>query len=295
MTTATYQGGWVQAPNLSADAIGSIHDDDQARRLGFRSALVGGSVLVPFMTPALVEVFGPDWYERGFLKQSFIQPIYETTDFRVVVEEIEPTEHDERLVRFGLETREGGRATAGYAGLARSAESALAPWDRPGEPASPTPSGPDDPVPDEPIGTAQPPRMIMLPPEISASRRAAAGDTSPWYTESSPWGGRIVPTGSYIVLVWAVSPDSARAEERSEQRIIGSNPAASAGMNGTFQLLQTGPMFADQPYELRSHLAEKGFSGRTAFRTMEHSIYDRDQRRVAAVRQKVRWFPMPAS
>jgi hypothetical protein len=254
---------------------------------------VGGSVLVPFMTPVLVEVFGPAWYERGFLKQSFIQPIYETTDFRVVVEEIEPAAHDERLVRFGLETREGGRATAGYAGLARSAESALAPWERPGEPPSATPSGPDDdPLPDEPIGTAQPPRTITIPPEITASRRAAAGDTSPWYTESSPWGGRIVPTASYIVLVWAVSPDSERSEEHDDGI---NNAAAAAGMNGTFQLLQTGPMFADQPYELRSHLAEKGFSGRTAFRTVEHAIHDGDGRRVAAIRQKVRWFPMPAS
>ncbi len=216
-----------------------------------------------------------------------------TSPHKLEPSQVEPTEHDERLVRFGLETREGGRATAGYAGLARSAESALAPWERPGEPPSATPTGPDDdPLPDEPIGTAQPPRMIMLPPEITASRRAAAGDRSPWYTESSPWGGRIVPTASYIVLVWAVSPDSARSEERPNGI---NNAAAAAGMNGTFQLLQTRPMFADQPYELRSHLAEKGFSGRTAFRTMEHTIHDRDQRRVAAVRQKVRWFPVPAS
>jgi hypothetical protein len=288
MTTATYQGGWVNAPNLSADATGSIHDDAQARKLGFRAALVGGSVLVPFMTPALVEMFGPAWYERGFLKQSFVQPIYETTDFRVVVEELEPTEHDERLVRLGLETREGGRATAGYAGLARTAAGALAPWERPGEPPAAMPSRPeDDPLPDEPIGATSPPRTIVVTPDVTASRRAAAGDTSPWYTEASPWGDPIAPSGIYIVLQWAVRDDQPRRDSGSNDR------GTRAGMNGTFQLLQTGPLFANRPYELRSVLAEKGYSGRTAFRTMEHAIHDADGKRLAAVRQKVRWFPTP--
>jgi|GEM_PF-674803 len=282
MTTTLTEGPWMQAPNMSKDAVGSIHDDEQARKLGFRAALIGGSVLSAFMTPALVERYGKDWYERGFLKLSFIRPIYETDAFRIVFDEQMPASGDQRLDRLSLEKNDGERAVLGYAGLARSAADAVPVWQRAGEPPAATPAAAEhDPLPAEPIGTARPPRVITVTPEQSANRRAAAADGSPWYMEHSPWGGPIVPTFMYFLI------NMGNGTPRAGDPAAG---AARAGMNGTFQLLLTGPMFARQPYTLRSQLAEKGFSGRTAFRTAEYTLADANERVVATVRQKVKWF-----
>ena len=290
MTTTIHHGPWVTAPNLSADAVGSIHDDRRAQDLGFRGALIGGSVLLSFIEPLLRDLFGGAWYERGFLKISFIRPVYETDEFRAVIEEADPTASDQRLTSIGLEKRDGECATTGYAGLARDAAGALAPWHRPGEPTSaPTPSGGDDLLPHVPLGAESEPRTIAIGPEESASRRAAAGDTSPWYTESSPWGAPIVPATMMMLINLR---NQTRVED--ERRAAGAQDGgARAGMNGTFQLLQRGPVFAGRPYTLRSRLAEKGISGRTAFRTSEFTLTDAAGRQVAVARQKARWFPTP--
>jgi len=282
MTTTTLTGPWLRAPNLSADSAGSIHDEREARKVGFESALVGGSVLLAFMTPTLTGLFGRAWYERGFLKQSFVSPIYESTEFRTYAEEMAVEPGDERLLAFGLEKRDGERATMGYAGIRRETAPAIPPWERRGEP--PLAAGPgDDPLPGAPIGRASAPVALMATPELGANRarRAASGEISPWYETRSPWGASIVPTFMFILT------QAMRA--RGAERRAEADGAIQAGMNGTFQLLLTGPMFCGREYQMTSTLVEKGVSGRTAFRTNQFGI-DREGRTVALARQKVRWF-----
>jgi hypothetical protein len=278
MTTST-QGPWMRAPNLSAEAVGSIHDDEQAKSLGFKGALIGGSVLCSFFETTLVDLFGRDWYERGFFKQSFIAPIYEVDDFRVVATEVTPTETDERLVEIGLEKQSGERGTAGYAGLATPG-SMTVPWER--ERAREAPDL-GDPMPDQPLGTVLPERTLLPTTSASAARRTASGNDSSWYETSSPWGGAIVPSFMYIFLDPMIERDGPR-QPRGQMR------PATAGMNGTFQLRMFGPMFCEQRYRLQSKLVEKGFSGRTAFRTLENRIEEESGRLVAVARQKIRWF-----
>jgi acyl dehydratase len=291
MTTTVHHGRWTSAPNLSADAVGSIHDDRQARQLGFKGALIGGSVLLSFIEPLLRDLFGPAWYERGFLKISFVRPVYEADEFRAVIEESDPAATDERLTLIGLEKRDGERATVGYAGLARDATEAPPPWLRAGEPGSaPAPSGADDPLPHVPLGAEPEPRTITVAAAQSASRRAAGGDTSPWYAEASPWGGPIVPS----TMMMLINLGNATRAERERQVAGDESGRARAGMNGTFQLLQRGPVFVGQPYTLRSRLAEKGISGRTAFRTSEFDLVDAAGRQIVVARQKVRWFTAPS-
>ena len=60
------------ARNWSADAgEGSIHDDATAENLGFRGGTVAGNVHMNQFPPVLVEIFGPEWFERGNLSLSF--------------------------------------------------------------------------------------------------------------------------------------------------------------------------------------------------------------------------------
>jgi hypothetical protein len=280
MVGTVYRGGWTSAPNLSADATGSIHDDVQARRLGFASALVGGSVLCAFLEPRLVERFGRAWYERGFLQQAFLRPVYTSDEFRATLDDLEPGPTDESLLALGLEKRDGERATNGYAGLLVPAAPPVAPWQRPEQAERSAAAGGStaDPLPEEPIGTAYPTRTVTFTPDDSASRRAAARDDLAWYTRRSSWGDPIVP--SYMLLLQAAQ--SGRGPGTSRIR---------AGMNAVFQLLNGGPVFCGRPYEIRTTLADKGFSDRTAYRTTELSFTDAEGNRPAVLRQKVRWFP----
>lgn len=281
MVGTIYRGGWTSAPNLSADAAGSIHDDAQARRLGFAAALVGGSVLCAFLEPRLVERFGRAWYERGFIQQVFLRPVYTSDEIRPTLAELEPGAGDEALLALGLEKRDGERATSGYAGLLLPAARPAAPWQR-REQAQRAAGGadgaPDDPLPEEPVGTAYPLRSVTFTPEDSAARRAAARDDLGWYTQRSPWGGAIVP--SFMLLLQAAQSGRGPGSSRIH-----------AGMNAVFQLLNTGPVFCDRPYEVQTTLVEKGFSGRTAYRTTELTFTDAEGNRPAILRQKVRWFP----
>ena len=280
MVGTIYRGGWTSAPNLSADAAGSIHDDAQARRLGFAAALVGGSVLCAFLEPRLVERFGRDWYERGFLQQAFLRPVYTSDAFRATLDELEPDASDSAQVAIGLEKRGGERATNGYAGLLRPDAPPTAPWQRPEQPrhtAGAHNGGADDPLPEEPIGTGYAARTVTFTPEDSAARRAAARDSLAWYTQRSPWGGPVVP--SFMLLLQAAQ--SGRGPGSSRIR---------AGMNAVFQLLNCGPVFCDRPYTIATTLVDKGFSGRTAYRTTELTFTDPAGNCPAILRQKVRWF-----
>jgi hypothetical protein len=70
--------GPVRRPgNASKGAKGSIHDDETARKLGFRGGTVAASIHLEQFPPLLEHVFGPAWHRHGGLSLYFLNP---TTD-----------------------------------------------------------------------------------------------------------------------------------------------------------------------------------------------------------------------
>ena len=64
--------GPVRRPrNLSAHAVGSIHDDATATALGFRGGTVAGSIHMDQFPPLLLAAFGNRWFETGSLSLYF--------------------------------------------------------------------------------------------------------------------------------------------------------------------------------------------------------------------------------
>ena len=51
--------------NLAANVAGSIHDDSQAQKLGFRGGTVAGSIHMEQFPPLLLRAFGERWFETG--------------------------------------------------------------------------------------------------------------------------------------------------------------------------------------------------------------------------------------
>lgn len=73
----------VKAYNNGADSNNLIHNDEHARRYGFRAGLVPGASIFAYMSRSLVELMGKDWLERGSAEVRFIHPIYEGEEVRI--------------------------------------------------------------------------------------------------------------------------------------------------------------------------------------------------------------------
>ena len=282
------RGPWTVARNLAADARGSIHDDTEARRRGLPGGLVPGNVQLVLVQRGLVEQLGPAWYERGTLDFTWARPVYDGEELRLVVGTAEERAGDERALSFLLEKRDGSPAARGGAALARSVDVLEPPWQR--EAQAPRESEPD-PLPDEPIGHVYATRELSLP--AAAVEGTLAGlDPTPWYVEGSPWGAPILPAAAFLPITGQGRRRRPAAETLEAPR-AGRRGGITAGMNGALALVQTGPMFVDRTYKRRSVLVDKGFGRRTAFRTVEISLHDDADRRVALARWRVNWFPRP--
>ena len=91
MTTeiATQHGntyGPYRAPaNPMRESTGTIHDEGDARRLGFRGGLVAGSIHMEQFAPLLVHAFGEEWLERGTISIYFLTPTVHGEQVRAVL------------------------------------------------------------------------------------------------------------------------------------------------------------------------------------------------------------------
>jgi hypothetical protein len=277
------EGDWIAAVNRAGHVKGSIHDEDRAKELGFAHAVVGAGMHIPLVTRGAVELFGQDWYERGFLKARFGVPMHAGDEIRLVLEDVEPAEYDERLLSLWLEKRDGSKPLSGFLGLLASSDVSIAPWERAGE----RPASTDwtyDPLPDDPEGTVFSARTMRFEADESLPALRVVRDSCDWYETSSPWGEAILPTYRFVKLPRLSSdlhpaPDTALDMQSS--------------MNALFQVVHTGPVRCGVDYSVQATLVEKGFSGRTAFRTSEATIRD-GARPVARIRQMLRWVPQRA-
>ncbi len=278
---------WMQAPNLHADSIGSIHDEDEANRIGFRAAPIGANTLLAYYTPVIVGLFGKAWHERGFLMLDFLSTIDELSTFRILASQAEGLPEDERLITLTMEKDDGKIANLGHAGLASTEATAIPPWQRPDAPPLAGPEAGSDVLPRRPLGSEFTRTICVLPQHTAAAREAAA-DALEWYKTASPWGGAIVPMNTYHNLGLPHFEVAPKAKPRGDSRRP--EEPSRAGMNARLQLLLTGPMICGEPYSYRQVLIEKGFSKRTAFSTVEYVIKSTSGETVAIGRQKVRWF-----
>lgn len=100
----------VKARNVSSSGENAIHDDETARRYGFRGALVPGVMVYAYMTQPLAAAFGAAWLTRGSASVRFVKPVLDG---------------EELVVRGAVTRRDGAGVTATLtAGTAATAECA---------------------------------------------------------------------------------------------------------------------------------------------------------------------------
>lgn len=67
----------VVAFNTATASANKIHDDEVARRFGFRGGLVPGVDVYAYLCHLPVERWGRAWLERGTMRARFLQPVYD--------------------------------------------------------------------------------------------------------------------------------------------------------------------------------------------------------------------------
>lgn len=65
----------VKARNTSSTGENAIHDDETARRYGFRGGLVPGVMVYAYMAQPLAAAFGAAWLTRGTASVRFVKPV----------------------------------------------------------------------------------------------------------------------------------------------------------------------------------------------------------------------------
>src|SRR5690242_13101974 len=64
----------------------SIHDPEQAKKLGFRGSAVGGNLHLDIFAPLLVKTYGQEWFEKGALSLYFLNIVVSGEPVQAIVE-----------------------------------------------------------------------------------------------------------------------------------------------------------------------------------------------------------------
>src|SRR5579875_3671026 len=67
----------VVARNPARTSENRIHDDEVAKRHGFRGGLVPGVTVYAYACAAIVDSLGPEFGERGSARLRFVAPVYD--------------------------------------------------------------------------------------------------------------------------------------------------------------------------------------------------------------------------
>ncbi len=248
-----YQRPWLGLKNISASKKGSIHDDEPARKLGFKGAFVPGSVVGSCAMPAILERFGLDWLEGGWYDFKFVTPVYTSDRVRATA----------ALCDDGLtcrvETDDDRLCCAGRAGLGYDD-----PWTVHG--------GPAHIFPEAIVGQTFEEQTLEISRDHVRPMLDAGGD------DSSCWNTLIHPEhlmGVALRMVnWELVP-----------RVGVRDP----GMWAEHAIKIRKPMPYGR-YRLSEFLAQKGDSGRTHFVDFQFTVSDDGGDEVAVGRHKCKFI-----
>jgi acyl dehydratase len=89
----------VYTVNSASEAMGSIHDDDKAREMGYAGGFVPGVTVLGYMLRLMRESYGADWLAGGTFNGRLRRPTYAGVEVTVEGTVVEPPspENGERV------------------------------------------------------------------------------------------------------------------------------------------------------------------------------------------------------
>jgi hypothetical protein len=88
---------------------GSVHDDEVARRMGYRAALVPGAFLYGHFSRVAVDLWGLPWIERGAMGATFRRPVYNGDEVSILCAQAEGD-----AIALSMTGRDGQVAAEGW-------------------------------------------------------------------------------------------------------------------------------------------------------------------------------------
>ncbi len=94
----------LRAFNTATASENRVHDDEVARRLGFRGGLVPGVDVYAYLTSAVVAEWGVAWLESGRIEARFARPVYDGEEVDIAVEPVADGGGDEAGLSVSVRT-----------------------------------------------------------------------------------------------------------------------------------------------------------------------------------------------
>ena len=280
--------------NLAANERGSIHDDAQAQRLGFRGGTVAGSIHMEQFPPLLVRAFGERWFETGGLSCYFRNATMDREPVRAFVElplelnlegpavgtpvgvggpVVDPAALEDAQLNVWMERDDGtlvleGTASIGSGGAPSMLRSKLAEQREAGEQRI---------LGHLALGDAADPVPVRLTASEAKARLDAITEPLDWYTGDSPWGGSIVGPGLLVHMM-------VQAQRRMAL------PADAVGLYGAIEVRHlNGPVFMEQEYEVGARILAVGQTPKTEYLWYETTMRE-DSTEVASMLMMLRFM-----
>jgi acyl dehydratase len=266
------------ALNLSTS---SIHDEDRARRLGFRGSAVAGTTHLDIFVPPLLEVYGQRWFEAGCLSLYFDNVVVSGESVQAVVRRPGAGEDQSEVWARFADTPDMSVAH-GTAGLGGSGRSELSTRDL-------RLTDPDSlrllkgVTPGTPIGEAV--RTVALGDQARNIDTGVINEPLPWYTGDSPWGGPIASPTQTASLMMGILYGSDGSYLPMLSSVIGHTPAMFGAAEVTYV---RGPVFTDKPYRVSGQVVGVGESPKTEYFWWDAAAQDDDGHEVARLRHLFR-------
>jgi hypothetical protein len=256
-----WTGSWRSPRNLltaqDTGAIATIHDDGTAAALGFARGTIEGPTHFSQLTPGLVEMWGPAFFERGRISVHYTSPAYDgdrlqaalVSDPETTSAGVSVTRDDGTLILIGTadldhaltESEVDRRLHAARPGPTRSVLDQVEIGDR-------SPAERFQITFDEIPGPAYPFTL--------AEKLAVITEPSPWYGPSvepgAPWDRPVLPFEVISVLLQCTSDQAFRVRPE----------AVGLFLDQEISILN-GPLFAAQPYVLDREVVAFSASSRT--------------------------------
>jgi hypothetical protein len=256
MTTETFpeiteQKGMLVGPyrrprNLESKDPSSIHNDETARKLGFRGGTIAGSFHMEQFPPSLVRAFGERWFERGGLSCYFRNATMDNEAVRTLVQS--PSGAVDEQVNVWMERDDGMQVLEGTASAGSPSEPSMLRRKM----AEPREAGELRILEALSVGQDLGTSVERLPMAALAPRLAVCTEPLPWYSGASPWGGPIANPSAIVTIMF-----NAR-QPRAAGRIV--------GLFGAIEINHiNGPLFVDHDYEVTGTVRALGASPKSEY------------------------------
>jgi len=251
--------------------VGSIHDNETAKNVGMRGAVVAGTQHLDLFPPVLLKAFGQRCFESGSISIYYIYAVLHGEELRAVVQ-TPPKAARDIQVEARLELRDGHMVAQGTVSAGNPKEKSYIQ-------AMKLESSPREErriLKELEVGDEMPPRDELAESAVQRKWVPFLEDSVDWHSGKSPWGNVIVPPSRQMQMM------------RFELPV---HPPGVGFFGATEICYVNGPVKADVAYQVKSKIIAVGVTSKTEYWWTDSQLYEKASNKlVAQMRHMTRYM-----